>query len=464
MTKEKVLTSLHYLLILLCGLGAFYLSCNIVLFSKTPSANFELWQIIIVAILVLGLFATIITINIKRKLYKPNYVIIGLISILFIINMINVLLYKNDTVYNFISANKETNYSVTMAFSTSDKAVAIISFLGTMLGALLLFDIIHQVSDLKTVIKYLCFVIIAAAIVFIIIGLVRFPNRYFLLYKHLTDEQLYHASIPSIFETKNEYGLVLYLAVLAGIYLHYFYRKWYWLLGSFYAYVNIVHTLSKQMIIIGALTMMAYLICIFFTTFNKHKKMNVIALASIGGIILLAIVVGMIYLGVTNKFQALVDTIYYTKGNDTFKTRIYIWDKTLTILNANNWGTGVGHILFGEVLHKLNLTDITSGEAAARYSAHSAYLQYIGEGGIVFLLAELIVIGYSFYLGIKFFKQDKELIVLSLSVIALFLVIMFFESASIGFAFTLDYAVITLFTISVIIDLARKNNKIFLYK
>ena len=464
MNKEKALTYLNYLLILLSGLGAFYLSCNAILFSKTPSANFELWQSIIVTIVVLGLFAALITINIKRKLYRPNYAVIGVLTLLFIINMISVLMYKNNTVYEFVSANRETNYSVSMAFSASERVVAIFAFLGTMLGALLLFDIIHQVSELKTVIKYLCFVILAMALVFIIIGLVKFPNRYFLLYKHLTDGQLYHASIPSIFETKNEYGLVLYLAVLAGIYLHYFYRKWYWLLSSVYAYINIIHTLSKQMIIIGALTMLAYLICIFFTTYKKHKKMNLIALASIGGTILLAVIAGLIYLGVTGKFQALIDSIYYTKGSDTFQTRIYIWEKALTVIYANNWSRGVGHILFGDVLHLLNLTDVTSGEATARYSAHSMYLQYLGEGGIIFLVTELGFIGYTIYLGIKFFKQDKELVTLCLSVITFFLAIMFFESASIGFAFTLDYAIITLFSVTAIIDLARKNNKIFLGK
>ena len=464
MNKEKLLTYLNYFLVVCCGISAFWLASNNIIFAKNPGQPFEMWQMLICAPIVIGLFAAVIAINIKRKLYKPNYVIIGLLGLLFIINMISVLAYKNGTVYDFMSADRANNYSITVAFTAQERVVAIFSFMGVMLGALLLLDILHQVTDLNNDIKIACLVVITIAIIAIIYGLIKFPNRYFLLYKHLTDGQLYHASIPSFFQTKNEYALILYLAVLAGIYLHHYYRKWYWLLGSVYAYINIIHTLSKQMIIIGALTMLAYLICIFFTTYKQHKKMNIIALASIGGTIALAVIAGLIYLGVTGKFQALADTIYFTKGSDTFQTRTYIWEKVLVIINANNWSRGTGHILFGNILHTMNALDASAGEATARYSAHCAYLQYIGEGGILLLTIELAILGYAIYFGVKFSKENKELVVLCFAIITLFLAIMFFESASIGISFTLDYAIITLFSVVPLIDLGRKNNKIFLGK
>ena len=130
----------------------------------------------------------------------------------------------------------------------------------------------------------------------------------------------------------------------------------------------------------------------------------------------------------------------------------------------NNWGRGIGHILFGNILHEMNLMDVTSGEATARYSAHNAYLQYIGEGGILLLLAELMVLGWSIYFGIRYFKQDKEQSVLSLVVITGYMLVMIIESASIGIAFTLDYSIITLMSVVPLIELGRKNNKIFLGK
>ena len=93
------LTYRNYLLILLCGLGAFYLATNVVLFSSHPGDSFKLWQMLIIVPIVLGLFAALIIINIKRKLYKPNYVIIGLLSLLFIVNLISILAYENSTPY-----------------------------------------------------------------------------------------------------------------------------------------------------------------------------------------------------------------------------------------------------------------------------------------------------------------------------------------------------------------------------
>ena len=465
MNKERVLTYLNYLLILLCGLGAFYLATNVVLFSSHPGDNFKLWQTLIIVPIVLGLFAALIIINIKRKLYKPNYVIIGLLSLLFIVNLISILAYENSTPYAFTSANGEFNYFLEIAFNAEQRMTYIFSFLGVMLGSLLLLDIIHQVCDLKTVIKCVCFIVLVFALVAIIYGYVKFgKDRYFLLYKNLIHGELYHASIPSFFETKNEYAVVLFIALLSGLYLHHYYRKWFYLIASLYAFINIVHTLSKQMILLGAVVLIAYLICIFFTTYHKHKKLNIITISIVVGLFVGLLVAWFIYLGAAHKLQAFIDNIYYTKGSDTMQTRFFIWNKVMVIFNMNNWGRGIGHILFGNILHEMNLMDVTSGEATARYSAHNAYLQYIGEGGILLLLAELMILGWSIYFGIRYFKQDKEQSVLSLVVITGYMLVMIIESASIGIAFTLDYSIITLMSVVPLIELGRKNNKIFLGK
>lgn len=463
MSKDKIFLYLNYFLIVLSGLSSFYLSCNAFMFANNPGQSFVLWQSIVASLVMLLAFGFLIGINIKRNLYKPNYVLIGILGVLFVIQIINVCIYKNSTTFNFLSADGETTYSVTMNFTAENRLVALFSFLGTMFGILLALDIIYQVADFKTTLKYICYVILLCALVFIIIGLIKYPNRYFLLYQHLTDGQLYHASIPSIFQTKNEYAVVLFIGVLAGIYLHLMDKKWYWLVASLYCYVNIIHTLSKAMIIAGILVILSYLICIFFTTYKKHKKMNLITLSIVGGAILTLLIAALIYLGVNNKFEALLKTIYYTKGSDTFQTRIYIWQKALVIINSTNWVTGTGHVLFGEIMHQMNLVDVANGESAARYSAHSAYLQYIGEGGIIFLLAEIFIIGFAIYLGVKHFKENKEVVILSFTIITIYLFIMCFESATIGLTMTLDYALITFMSITPLIYISQKNN-VFLIK
>ena len=150
--------------------------------------------------------------------------------------------------------------------------------------------------------------------------------------------------------------------------------------------------------------------------------------------------------------------------SDTSAPIIHIEYDYNLIPNKESGLHGIGHILFGNILHEMNLMDVTSGETAARYSTHNAYLQYIGEGGILLLLAELAVLGWAIYFGIRYFKQDKEQSVLSLVVISGYMLVMIIESASIGIAFTLDYAIITLMSVVPLIELGRKNSKIFLGK
>lgn len=446
---------INFILAIICALLSFYLSNNSFLFGNNPNQKLDVWLSIVLTLINISSFAVLIIINVIKGKYRPNKYIITCLILIFVINTFFVI-FNTTTSVTFLSYDKSTHINVSLSFSTSDKVTNILSFLGTVLGMALILDVLHKIFNLKKILTIISLIILIACTVFIIISYIKFGNRYFLLYQHLIDGELYHASIPSIFQTKNEYALVLYVGLLSGILIHQYYKKWFIFVPIIYMYINIIHSLSKSMIIIGLLTILIYLFLLFAFSYKDNKKRNLTLLAIFGGAFFTVGLTAVIVLLSLNKFDDFLKTIYLVKGNDTFITRQAIWNKAIAINNSKYWIFGSGHGLYGETMHACNQLDYTSIEATARYSAHNAFLQYIGEGGLFFLVAEILLLAYSLFCGIKHFKENQLFISLSFLVLALFFILMFLESATIGLSLSLDYGLITLFVITPLLSMNKK--------
>ena len=452
--QEKHWTIINYALIALAGVVGFYMSNGVFAFGGN-NRLLSVPETIIASSILLLVFSALIVINIIRNKYHPNWVLIGILTLLFVMNTINILCYKDGTTFSFTGVDN-TVYSFPYLLNPDARFTEIFAFLATMGCALLILDICYQVVDFKQFIKIVCFAAIGVCTVLIIISYFMQGYKYFILYKHLFDNELYHCSIQSVFATKNAYAAVLIIGFLASIILHSQYRKWWYLAIGGYMFINIVHTICKAVIILSLIIAVAYLIYIFITTYKEHKKMNLIALAAIGGTILAVILGLFIFLAATKHLNGFFRTIFYSKGVDTFQTRVYIWKKSIDIISEFNWFTGCGHILFGRILHEYNILDTATGEVVARYSAHSGYLQYIGEGGIIYLLIILALISFVIYLGIRNFKKDKPMMFISLMTVICFAIYMSIESASIFIASGMEFGVISMLAISPILFVSRQ--------
>ena len=102
------------------------------------------------------------------------------------------------------------------------------------------------------------------------------------------------------------------------------------------------------------------------------------------------------------------------------------------------------------------MLDTGTGEVVARYSAHSGYLQYIGEGGIIYLLVVLALIAFVIYLAIKNYKKDKPAMFISLITMVAYMAFMFIESGSIFIASGMEFGVVSMLTISPILFVSRQ--------
>ena len=442
--KEKYWPIINYVLMLGTFLVGFFLANGTWVFSTNYNGEFTLWQIILVGSVFALLFGALLAINIVRKKYQPNYALIGILGGLFIINLITVLVFKSNQTISFTGADGGT-YSFDFALTAYDKACYIVDFFAVMAMTLFIFDISWQVSNGKKLLTVLSLGVIAMDIVFIICSYFMHGYNFIDFYRFFLSSDFYRASVISVFATKNAYACTLFIGLISCIYLHMNYRKWYWLAIGGYIYTNIIHTISKSVIILGGLLILAYLLYIFFTTYKQHKKMNLIALVSIGGTILLIVLAGIVLVSVKGKWAELFETIYIQKGQDTLESRTWIWQKVIDILDKNNWIVGVGYMVFTQLIHGYNLADTSTGSANNRYSAHSGYLQFLGEGGIIALLVMLFFVGCLIYYAVKSYKKNPTTIIFSLTILAIFLVYMSIESAMVIMPHTLEYAIAGMF-------------------
>ena len=364
--NEKRWTIINYALMLLSVLLGFYLSNGTVVFGSDPNRGLVLWEMIVANSIFLCSFGALITINVLRKKYKPNYVLIGMFGGLFILNLISILVFKGQQTISFTGVDNNT-YSFDFVVSSYDSVRYVFNFLAMLCLGLFILDVSWQVANIKQFLGILSLAVIAMNIVLIIISYFMHGYNFIDFYRFLFTDDFYRASVISVFATKNAYAATLLLGIIASLYLHLVTRKWYWFIPLVYIFTNIIHTISKSVIIFSAVLIIAYLLYVFFTTYKEHKKMNLIALAAVGGTLLLGVLVVTIVLLAKGKFVSAFESIFLTKGQDTLESRTWIWNKVVLILNRSNWVIGVGYGLFSSLLHSYNMADVSASEINGRY-------------------------------------------------------------------------------------------------
>ena len=434
----KKIDLLNYLLIGISFLFGFYLSCGEFILDKDPTRPFAPWEISVVISVLLISFASLLVINILRKKYRPNYIILGILFILFVSNLITILLYKNRGIYAYTGIDGEFcdfKYTVTpfMRFSFIAEQFAM------LLMVVLIFDVIHQVVDGKFFLRIACYVTLLVVFILMIISFCKEGGNYAGLITHLTKDDLQAYAVASVFKSKNNYAYILNLGIFATILLHNNDKKWYWLAVSAFLYLNMFFTLCKFLIILDAILILGYLLYRFFVTYKDNKRRNIITIIAVGGSIILVSLIFIVALAVAGKIASFFETLFSVKGYDTLQTRQWIWQKSALAISNSNVVTGDGFGLFGELLFNYNINDWATRAINETRSAHSGYIQYLGEGGILMLALFIVFVGYISYLYFKNMKNNRDLLVISLSFFVFSLIYMIIESGAIIFAKSIEY-------------------------
>lgn len=412
-------------------------------------------QLSLVAFLILFVlavfsFAGLIIYNIVKNGYRPSYIIAGVFGLLFIGGMIAILILNKDKTYhvNLAEEIREHEYVFTdqivefkYPITGIERMRYIFQYLTLLMSTYLIVDIIPKVLDGRKAVALGSILIISFALFCVIFSYFKDHERYALIFGDLTKGELFLHSVSSFFSHKNYFGFLLFLATISSLYLHQYKSHFWWIITAMFFYSHILFTWDKSSLLITTVFLVAYFIYRFLFTLRLHKKMNIIGLSATLGTIVVFVVTLIIICSVNIVFKDSLIKSFTTRGTTTFASRRAIWKLCTMIFGQTNIIIGAGYKSFAELIRLFDSYAFMEGGV---YSAHNAYLEMLGTGGILLLLAFFAITAYLIYLSIKYFRAEHGVSMFTMILITVVFAYMMVESGSFLFSQTLDYGYLSI--------------------
>lgn len=405
------------------------------LFMQYPNPEevaFKPWMIIVSFVISVGCWGTYIYLEWKRGNQPKNYItwafvilaIIGVIGILIQPNIFQetvIIRLVNDINKEIYGENIQVGDVVNAPLAPMVISTTHYMFFTMDLLLILLFMYIGLFIFPKRFtgigfIKYLGYAVIAFCFVMIIYGYIVEWNEYIPFIKALLGQEgnIYDYTIESFIIHRNAYGMTLMVGIILAFINHSIERKWwYWLIVGFF-YINMIFSFCKTSLLISALLIVVYAVYRLIFTFKEYPIRNRNILIG-GGCVacLLVLVLGITFVSKGKILGSLYNLI---AGTNTINTRSFIWDNCFQLLRENPiyyfFGRGFG--LINEMLLPMNTSN---GDKV--FPAHSAFVNTLCEGGVLYLFAYILFLGYSAYIIIKTYKKSPALtLAMSLGVLA----------------------------------------------
>ncbi len=446
----------NYFLYLLTITAGLFICNGEVLFGDNPTQKFTGNDVRLYTGIFLVSLVTLFLINIFRKKYKPNWILLSLFLIVAVGNIVGIATFKDYGYYVF-DGIEGGSYAFTYYIDLETRLIFSLEALVLCLTCFVLIDFGYQLFELDEFLKVVAFTTLTIISIFMVISFVvdwdcyaNFWQNYF-----VTDHSFMRFP-KSVFMNSNVFAIMLSVAFIALIYLHHFYKRWFFFIPMIVLYVNIFMTNCRTLTISVLLLFLAYLVYYLLDKYGKTRKRKIITASLIASIFVTSIIVTTVVLVLTNNLDNFIDFMLESYNFRSIHSRSWIWMRTIESINLANWFTGVGFNLFGEILIRFNVTDPTSARPNNNTSTHNAALEYLGNGGILMLVVVLIILGMLIYMAIKNLKNNRGLMVLSLMLIVFSLIYSIIESGFFIFPRTYGFAILTAFIVVPIVSTEAK--------
>ena len=384
--------------------------------------GFPMWAIIVCLILMLAFWGYYLYLELFKKSDKfQRYVGFALLFIC-LINIVAILVQPKTVVeYVFIRYSEDAPETVGQIFKMSvdvsdmHRLIFIGEIIGTCLCIYIGIFVFPKRFKSLAFLKYLGYALFIFLFILIIYGYIADFEKYVQFFKHILnidgerarDPDIYHKTVISFIIHRNAYGMMMMVGIIFTCINHSLEHKWwYYLLAGFF-YVNMIFSLCKSGLIISLLTFLIYVIYRLVVTFKENRKRNLTIIVIGGGLILL--VIGLAGLSIITKGKVLgfVYNAYESlfRGGESYDFRLFIWDNTYQLLRNGWWLIGRGFGTMNLMLEQMNI----ASHNEYVFPTHSAYLGLLAEGGILYLLAYIVLLGYVSYCAYKCFKKNPGL-------------------------------------------------------
>ena len=398
-------------------------------FQNPNDVALPVWAAIICFVIMVGCLGYYLYLEVYKSKEKYNLYIAGAFLFLLLLNVLVIVIQPKLVTENVIIRYSELDPSIvgstTQAIiNVSDyhKFIFISEFIGTISFIYIGLFVFPRRFTSLAFIKYLGYALFAFLFVLIIYGYIADFDKYAAFFKHIlnidrTDPDIYHKTVISFIIHRNAYGMAMMLGIIFAFINHSIEKKWFYYLFAAIFYINMIFSLCKTGLIISAVIILIYVVYRLVITFKEHKRRNLAIFLIGGGIAILALgAVGLSYVSKGKVLGFIYNAVKdLTRGGESIDFRIFIWDNTYQLLRDGWWLIGRG---FGSINLMLEPMNIASHNEHV-FPTHSAYLGLLAEGGILFLLAYLALLGYSAFVIYKCFKKNPGLtLTMSLGVVA----------------------------------------------
>ena len=409
---------LRFFLLVFFSLVCCYFASGIAIFDAQPNRGLSLNEFIIFAAILAVTGFAYFFIEYKRKGIIHNYYLLGGLGVLFIVNTITTLVFKSPHNFSLVTPLGDTVEGV-FEIDITQKIIYLARFFAVLLMSYLTIVVYPQKIKTDKGIKLIAWMMILLAFILIFISYftnfkdyISFFNKFA---ESINDDSF---AISPLGLHKNTYGYLLVLAIFCALLLHVKEQKWYPYLFVGIIYLHLIFSFCKAGILIATVGVLAYLTARFFLSLKEHKKMNLITLGCFAGLFVLVFALYLIgnqmaETTILNKLSTGINNILF-KRNSTITTRSYIWNNAINIAKSTSLVFGCGFGLFGDLLFAYNTASDTTRWINSTHQAHNAWLQYLGNGGIITLVIAAAIIGIFVYACIKIMKNHKSLAIWAL--------------------------------------------------
>jgi len=289
-----------------------------------------------------------------------------------------------------------------------------------LLAGVALFIIPHRFKTLYIVKILLWGMLIFVSVNFIYSLCTEYNNyleilkRLFLIEKDISGIEQF--GIKGFMSHRNGYATMFEICITVGLIVLGYTRKKRYIFPIVFTYILLLFTICKTAILIISIAFIIYLIWLAIIMIkNKNKKGKIILTITILVVSIIAILLSVL-VAINSSFRNVIANFFI--NSNTFISRTYIWENTLTILGPTGWIIGRGFGDFNVILHNANIVSSIDDTSYA----HSFIFSSLGRGGVIALLLIIFLITFIVNYNIKLYKKNKYLILAT--IIAAFVLIL----------------------------------------
>lgn len=440
-----------YLLIVIL-ISGFAITSGTNLLSDGYTGAQSIWMKLLCLVIFIFALVPLFIINSKILFYRPSILKIVLYSIIFIVCIVDLFLFNQDIVYSV------TKYDVTYEFTYTLQPFNYfwfpIQLLVALIISLLIFDFIPKILPGNKFIYLMCFVMLGIAIGSIAYSLATELDKYTSLIKDFDITKIYTYATESFFGNKNSYGIVLFSAVAVSLYMQIRKDRIFWMIPAFIFYIFLLFSICRTGILFATLLLVLHIVTRIILTYKKHPIRNTVYVSIIIAFLGLLTIVAFTDEYINQTIKIIIEALKEDASIKTLTGRVTLWGYAFDVLSKNNYVTGVGHGVFPDIIDLY--TSIPTQPVSNPDIIENAYIEILGEGGIIALTIYLIFIVLLVIPASKCFKKNKNVAMYSIVLVLVMLAYGLLEGGNIIYPFTPEFGMLAMLCAS---PLYFKNSK-----